>query len=287
MSAVADMGWLLDPLDELTTQYSDLFVQAGKDELISFGIIILVFYAFRHGLHGGILRFLMQFGLLFLIAANLLQYYNAPIPGASFSVHQAFQVFATGLADQIDLKRMDLLFSNVATILSHLERPSITDIDGILVHFLIEIVMWVIQAALYVVTAMSFLALGIGSLLGPILIPTIIIPKLSQMFWNWIQFMLQYSFYRVGAAALVFVASTALNTFFTRTLHTSVCGIDQSCYDLAQMLIIFPKMLVFVAAVLAGILKLGSMMSDLFKGSSMAGANMASTVAGAMRGNLG
>lgn len=287
MSAVADMGWLLDPLDELTTQYSDLFVKAGKEELVAFAGIIFVFYAFKHGIHGGIMRFLMQFGLLFWVAADLLQYYNTPLPHASFSVHQAFQVFATGLADQIDLKRMDLLFSNVATILSHLERPALTDIDGILVHFFIELVMWVIQAALYVVTAMSFLALGIGSLLGPILIPTIIIPKLSQMFWNWVQFMLQYSFYRVGAAALVFVASTALNTFFTRTLHTSVCGSDRSCYDIAQMLIIFPKLIVFVAAVVAGVFKLGSMMSDLFKGSSMAGANMASTVAGVAKGNLG
>lgn len=288
MSAPADMAWFLDPIDTLTTQYSDLFLQTGKEELASLAVIVLIFYAFKHGLYGGLMQFLTQYGLMVLIAADLLRYYITPLPfpGTPFSVHQAFQVLATGLADDIDLKRMDLMFSNIATILHHLEKPGFTDMTMIPLYWIVNILMWIIEGAVWAVQALSFIALGIGNLLGPLLIPWMIVPKMSYLFWNWIQFSLQYSFYRVGAAALVFIGSTALNQFFVRSLHTTVCGSDNSCYDLAQFAVIMPKMLVLVLALIVGILKLGSMMSDLFKGSASAGANMAGTLAGIKRGHL-
>ena len=73
---------------------------------------------------------------------------------------------------------------------------------------------------------------------------------------------------------------------YSVTAKASSSDLQGALNDLAQFAVIMPKMLVLVLALFVAILKLGSMMSDLFKGSASAGANMAGTIAGIKRGHL-
>jgi type IV secretory pathway VirB6-like protein len=57
-----------------------------------------------------------------------------------------------------------------------------------------------------VIIAYGFIATAVCVLLGPVFIPFFIVPKLEWLFWGWFRCFLQYAFYQVIAAAVVFVA---------------------------------------------------------------------------------
>ena len=63
----------------------------------------------------------------------------------------------------------------------------------------------VITGVLFVLTISGFVAIGIGTLLGPLMVPFILVPRFSWIFYNWISYTIKYSFYQVVANALVFV----------------------------------------------------------------------------------
>ncbi len=123
---------------------------------------------------------------------------------------------------------------------------------------------------------MSFVAVGIGSLLGPLFIPWLIVPRLNCLFWNWIQFMLQYSFYRVVASALVYVWANVLVTFFDSSIHSD--------YTLAHFLTLIVPFGMLNIGLFFSIFKVSSFVSDLFKGTASAGGNLVGSMALVIRG---
>jgi hypothetical protein len=112
--------------------------------------------------------------------------------------------------------------------------------------------------------------------LGPIFIPWLIVPRLSWLFWNWIQFMLQYSFYRVVASALTFVWTTVMVKFFESAV--------QGDYSLAHFLIMLVPLGMLNIGMIFSVFRVTSFVSDLFKGTAAAGGGLAGSVAGAIRG---
>jgi hypothetical protein len=67
----------------------------------------------------------------------------------------------------------------------------------------------------------------------------------------------QYSFYRVVATALCFVASGVWTTFESRLIHGD--------YSLANFVFILPKMIAITVGLIWLVLRIGTMVSDLFK----------------------
>jgi type IV secretory pathway VirB6-like protein len=131
---------------------------------------------------------------------------------------------------------------------------------------------------LFAANILAFVFIGLGSLLGPLFIPWLVVPKLSWLFWNWVQFMLQYSFYRVVASALTYVWATVFINFIDSSVHGN--------YTLAHFLVLLVPLGVLNIGLLFSVVKIGSVVSDLFKGAAAAGSNFASTVVGAVSGGL-
>lgn len=270
------MSWITDPLDELTSMGSGLFLGIGNDILWIFAVIALIWYTIKHGLYGGLMAFLVDFTGNLLIAATLLHYYSAPIPGVGLSFHQLFPAVAQDWSNTIDMARLDIFFDKVGAVMIGLREPTMLDWAMFPVYWLVELLMWIIQALLFGATSMGFVALGIGNMLGPIFIPFLIWPAMSHLFWNWIQYTLQYSFYRVAAAAVSFVFSTALNMFLDNTVHGD--------YSLAHWAIVMPKLIVLTVALTWSILRVTAFVSDLFKGTATAGSNLLGSIASSARG---
>src|SRR5229473_2168395 len=61
------------------------------------------------------------------------------------------------------------------------------------------------QAVAIVVIAYGFIATAVCVLVGPVFVPFFIVPKLEWPFWGWFRCFLQYAFYQVIAAAVVFI----------------------------------------------------------------------------------
>ena len=52
-------------------------------------------------------------------------------------------------------------------------------------------------------------------LLGLFFIPFFIVPQLDWLFWGWFKCFLQYSFYQVVAAAVIYIIGNILTSFMT------------------------------------------------------------------------
>jgi hypothetical protein len=273
-----DFSIIQDPIDELTMQHGQLFVQTGHTELLAIAGIILLIYTLKHGLSGGLMEFLVQFGVMFTIANLILKYYYQPLDflHTNLSLHQIFPALADYYATQIDQGRMDILFNGMSKTLFLMEKPSIADWMMIPVAWSVEVCIWFLQAVCYGSIVLSYGALGVMNLLGPLFIPWLIVPRVNYLFWNWLQSVWQYSFYRVVATALCFVASGVWTTFESRLIHGD--------YSLANFVFILPKMIAITVGLIWLVLRIGTMVSDLFKGGSAAATNFLGSIASGARG---
>jgi hypothetical protein len=270
-------------VDDLVTSGSPLFLSTGNDLLTAIGIIMLVIYGLKWATHSASRHHpefdfpgVIHFFALFLIAEAMLRYYDAPLPWTSSSFHQILPDTARQLAGTIDLTSMDALLGRINSIVTTTERPGITDPLMFVVYIGLLIDMILIEGILFAVTILGFIAVGIGSVLGPIFIPWLIVPRLSWLFWNWIQFMLQYSFYRVVASALTFVWTTVIVKFLDNAV--------QGDYSLAHFLLMLVPLGMLNIGMIFSVFRVTSFVSDLFKGTAAAGGGLAGSVAGAIRG---
>lgn len=278
-----DFNWITAAIDELTTSHQALFQAEGFSLLNSFAIIVLVTYAIKGALESasswhGVFNFpwLVQFGVMYLIAFNMLTYWNSPLPGMDVSLSGLLPDTTRTYANWIDNARMDDLVTHISVLLTNLERPQFVNFAMIVPYLFVELDMWIISGVLFAVTATGFVCLAVGRLLGPLFIPFFIVPRLSFLFWNFVQYMIQYSLWRVVAAALVYITSTFLNNFFTYAVNRN--------YTLAHMLEILPAMFVVTIACLWMVFKVTSLVADLSKGSAQAGGGFVGGVTSAMRG---
>ena len=74
--------------------------------------------------------------------------------------------------------------------------------------------MGIVQAVLFFVTSFGFVAIGLGSLVGPLFIPFYMWPTQAGKFYRWLDFMIVYSFYQVVATAFVYVWTNVIVYFF-------------------------------------------------------------------------
>ncbi|MGI9070442.1 MAG: type IV secretion system protein [Bryobacteraceae bacterium] len=272
-------------INALVTADGGVFLSTGTQILTWIGVIMLVIYGLKWAAHSASRHHpefefpaVLHFFALFLVAEALLRYYNVPLPlpGASSNVHQLFPETGRQLAATIDISTLNTLLKSVQKLISGEERPAITDGVMIIAYYGILVDMILIEGVLFALNILAFVMVGIGSLLGPLFIPWLIVPRLSWLFWNWIQFMLQYSFFQVIAAALTNVWATVLVNFLSSAIHGD--------YTLAHLLTILLPLGLLNVGFAVCIFKAGSIVSDLFKGAAAAGASLGGSVAGALRG---
>jgi type IV secretory pathway VirB6-like protein len=264
------IGTVTASVTDLVTGAAPVFLTFGNQLLTSLGIIMLVIYGLKWATHSaarhhGAFDFpgLVQFFGLFLVAEALLRYYNVPLPWSGTSFHQLLPNTGQQLAAAIDVSTLDTLTSRVTAIVNGTERPSIFNPLELMSFMGIFIDMLLIEGLLFGVTILGFIAVGIGSIMGPLFVPWLIIPRFSWLFWNWISFMLQYSFYQVVASALVYVWTHVLVTFIDSAIHGD--------YTLAHFLVMLVPLGMLNVGMLFSVIKITSFCSDLFKGSAVKG----------------
>lgn len=275
--------WVTSAVDDLTSSDAALFLNFGNQILTSLAIIMLIIYGLRWAAHSASRHHpefdfpgVIHFFALFLLAEVMLRYYDSALPWTGSSFHQLLPDTARQLAGTIDLTILDNCLQKIQLIISGMERPSIANPFMLIEYFFVILDMWIIEGILFAVTALGFVAIGIGSLLGPIFIPWLVVPRLNWLFWNWIQFMLQYSFYRVVASALTFVWAHVIVTFLDHSVHGD--------YSLGHFAVLLAPFAILNIALFWSVIRVTSYVSDLFKGTAAAGSNFVGGLAGLVRG---
>jgi len=101
-------------------------------------------------------------------------------------------------------------------------------------------------------------------LLGPVFIPFFIVPQLDWLFWGWLKAFIQYSFYQVVAAAVLYIVSQ----FTFGIIHAQINGLISA----TDLLKISPVLLVTYIAAIYAIVKVPTLTSHIFSGTAGASA---------------
>jgi type IV secretory pathway VirB6-like protein len=126
-----------------------------------------------------------------------------------------------------------------------------------------------------VVIAFGFIATAVCVLVGPVFIPFFIVPKLEWLFWGWLRCFIQYAFYQVIAAAVVYVIANLILGIMDLQPKGTISTV--------QLLEAFPVLFITFLASIYSLLKIPALTNHIFSGT--AGGSSAGLV-GSIAGGL-
>jgi type IV secretory pathway VirB6-like protein len=206
------LQFIFQAINNLLTQNLGFFDAMGQNLFRSFATILVVWYGVKSALSSAGGRHFLHFdnfaSLLLTISFGfaMVNYYSAPIPGVGTSFHNIITDESQFLANKIN----QAVEERIADFEIRMDSPGITDVLGTAMYVVIIILLAAAQAIAIVVIAFGFIATAVCVLVGPVFIPFFIVPKLEWLFWGWFRCFIQYAFYQVIAAAVVFIIGNLL-----------------------------------------------------------------------------
>jgi TrbL/VirB6 plasmid conjugal transfer protein len=260
------LAYVFQAIQNLLTQNLGFFDAMGQNLFRMFATILVVWYGAKSALAAAGGRSPFHFdhfaSLLLTISFGfaMVNYYTAPVPGIGRSFHNLVTDEAQFLSTRIDEAQLQNVVAQITDFETRIASPTFGDILGTVIYVVVIILLAACQAVSIVVVAYGFIASAVCVLVGPIFIPFFIVPKLEWMFWGWFRCFLQYAFYQVVAAAVVFVISNlilgALRLPPPGTLST------------VQLIAWFPVLLITFLAAIYVLLKVPSLTGHIFSGTA-------------------
>jgi type IV secretory pathway VirB6-like protein len=241
------------------------FDAMGQNMFRGFATIMIVWYGVKSALSsvGGRHFPLDNFASLILTISfgfAMVTYYSSPIPGIGVSFHNLITNEAQFLANEINQVELQTVTERVADFEARMDSPGFADVLGDIIYVVVMILLATAQAIAIVVIAYGFIATAVCVLVGPIFIPFFIVPQMEWLFWGWFKCFIQYAFYQVIAAAVVFIISN---------LILGILGLQpQGNISTDQLLSEFPVLFITFLAAIYALLKIPSLTNQIFSGSS-------------------
>ncbi len=227
------------------------------------------------------------------IPRTILAFYNTPVPGTTMSFPAlitaqgtwATDIFVThtwkGLIDELTA-----VYNNVFTQMSHaILSFGYSDVFSKGISFLIASVLGSLFMAIVLILLLlmfcvlmaqviwAHIALAVCILVGPILIPWLIFPPMSFLFWGWFRTLLIYTLYGVIAGAILNIFMNVGLGFLNR-LVTSALTFENLSGTLLWYIVFWP---LIISGILAS-LKVGELAQLLVSGAGSAGAGLGTRV---------
>ena len=266
------LQYIFQAINTLLTQNLGFFDTMGQNLFRSFATILIAWYGIKSALSAAGGRHFLNFdhfaSLLLTISFGfaMVNYYSAPIPGVGASFHNLVTDEAQFLSSQIDQAQLQAVIQGVADFETRMDSPTWGDLFGTAIYVLITILLATAQAVAFVVIAYGFIATAVCVLVGPVFVPFFIVPKMEWLFWGWFRCFLQYAFYQVVAAAVVFIIANlllgALRLLPGGTIST------------VQLITWLPVLFITLLASIYTLLKIPTLTNHIFSGTS-GGSSMA------------
>jgi len=257
---------MLQAVNTLVQQNLGVFDGMGHNLFRAFATILVVWYgvkaALAAGEHRGGFHFANFVSLILMISFGfaMVNYYDTPIPGFGRDFHHLITDQAANLSNQIGQANAQRIADDTTYVLGNLDTPSVTQPVAMFLFFLLLLGALATEALALIVVSFGIVATAVCILLGPVFIPFFIVPQLDWLFWGWLKAFIQYSFYQVIAAAVLYIVSQ----FTTGIIHAQITGL-MSATDLIKA---FPVLLVTYFAAIYAILKVPTLTSHIFSGTS-------------------
>jgi TrbL/VirB6 plasmid conjugal transfer protein len=260
------LQFIFQAINTLLTQNLGFFDNMGQNLFRAFATILVVWFGVKSALAAASGKSPFHFdnfaSLLLTISLGfgMVNYYSNPIPGIGTSFHNLITDESQFLANKINQAELQTVIERVADFETRMDSPGIADILGTIIYAIVIILLAAAQGIAIVVIAYGFIATAVCVLVGPVFIPFFIVPKLEWLFWGWFRCFLQYAFYQVIAAAVVFIIGNLilgiLNLQPTGTIST------------VQLIGWFPVLFITFVASIYVLLRVPSLTNHIFSGTS-------------------
>jgi hypothetical protein len=281
-SASSGVDWLYqftNNLTNLTTQNGGALTQLGMTELacISFFMLVsmvvnwqtstMTFRLHHHPIQAGDLtKFLLQL----IICCLLETYWVNPFPGASFGINHFFSYIAQAMVAAFDQSSLDSLLQLLKTAGDQTQMPSFTAPVQILCYFLVQILLGLASAILFLINCSAFILYGVTALFGPIFVPLLMTKTFRAKFFHFLDVLISFAMIRAVAAAFIFVWAGFLNGFIQQTFNGN--------YSMEMWLAnLIPCTMVFIAFII-NMLFIPSMTQAIFGGAAGMAGNLANII---------
>jgi hypothetical protein len=260
------LQFIFQSISDLLTSNLGFFDAMGQNLFRMFAPILIAWFGIKSALSAAGGRQPFHFdnfaALLLTISFGfaMVNYYSTPIPGIGASFHNLVTDEAQFLAAHIDQAQLQTVMQKVNDYESRIDSPTVADLRGTLLYTLVIVLLAAAQAVAIVVIAYGFLATAVCVLVGPIFVPFFIVPKMEWLFWGWFRCFLQYAFYQVVAAAVVFVISNLILGILQLQPSGAI-----SVVDLLEQ---FPVLLITFLAAIYALLKIPTLTSHIFSGTA-------------------
>jgi hypothetical protein len=260
------LQFIFQAINTLLTQNLGFFDAMGQNLFRMFATILVAWFGIKSALSAasgrGGFRFENLASLLLTISFGfaMVNYYSNPIPGMGTSFHNLITGESEFLANKITQTQLQVVVERVADFESRMDSPGFGDFLGTLIYTAVTILLAAAQAIAIVVIAYGFIATAVCVLVGPIFIPFFIVPKLEWIFWGWFKAFIQYAFYQVIAAAVVFIIANLI----LGTMNLQPNGTIST----TQLLEFFPVLFITFLAAIYALLKIPTLTNHIFSGTS-------------------
>jgi hypothetical protein len=276
------LQFIFQAINNLLTQNLGFFDAMGQNLFRSFATILVVWYGVKSALSSASGKHFLHFdnfaSLLLTISFGfaMVNYYSAPIPGVGTSFHNLITDESQFLANKINQTELQTVEERIADFEIRMDSPGFADVLGTVIYVVIIILLAAAQAIAIVVIAFGFIATAVCVLVGPVFIPFFIVPKLEWLFWGWFRCFIQYAFYQVIAAAVVYVIANLILGIMDLQPKGTISTV--------QLLEAFPVLFITFLASIYSLLKIPALTNHIFSGT--AGGSSAGIVGSVVGGLL-
>jgi len=260
------LKFILQAINNLLTQNLGFFDAMGQNLFRSFATILVVWYGVKSALSSASGKHFLHFdnfaSLLLTISFGfaMVNYYSAPIPGVGTSFHNLITDESQFLANKINQTELQTVEERIADFEIRMDSPGLADVLGTVIYVVIIILLAAAQAIAIVVIAFGFIATAVCVLVGPVFIPFFIVPKLEWLFWSWFRCFIQYAFYQVIAAAVVYVIANLILGIMDLQPKGTISTV--------QLLEAFPVLFITFLASIYSLLKIPALTNHVFSGTA-------------------
>jgi len=271
-SASSGVDWLYqftNNLTNLTTQNGGALTQLGLTELSCISLFTLISMVINWNTSGMTLRFhthpvqagdLTNFLLRLILCCLLENYWVNPFPGASFGINHFFSYIAQAMVAAFDQNSLDQFLQLLKAAGDNTAMPSFTAPIQILCYVVVQILLGLASAILFVINCSAFILYGVTALFGPIFVPLLMTQNFRAKFFQFLDVLVSFAMIRAVAAAFIFVWSGFMNTFLQQTFNGN--------YSMDMWLAnLIPCIMVFIAFII-NMLFIPSMTQAIFGGAS-------------------
>jgi hypothetical protein len=260
------LQFIFQAINTLLQQNLGFFDAMGQNLFRMFATILVVWFGIKMALSAAGGRHYLHFdqfaSLLLTLSFGfaMMNYYSAPIPGIGHSFHNLITDESQFLANKITETQLQVVIERISDFETRIDSPGFGDFLGTVIYSVVIILLAAAQAIAIVVIAFGFIATAVCVLVGPIFIPFFIVPKLEWLFWGWLKAFIQYAFYQVIAAAVVFIIANLI----LGTLNLQPNGTISTL----QLIEFFPVLFITFLASIYALLKVPALTNHIFSGSS-------------------